>query len=443
MEWLVKFEILNSELVSPFSLSKPCPNRFPEIDEVSIFPYPNNSELISEIRRDNQPRKTGTVVCIGQKSDRNPLAIAVKLVEPLCMLLGLAQRKDVWYWGASHYRRTADEWNVQHEEWGFPIAENCMGFLGSMIPRQHLETYSRLSLNAIDNPQFPVEDFMTSAFFLQESYRRSSIIEPMFVDAWIGFELLVNELAPRKQIDTIMGGARFKKFVKKLQDWMQGNPSLPLEELERQQITEKLPELNRVALKQLISDLLIAYGVDCDLNMAVELKKFRDRLFHSGKQGLKPEIPEVETAMKMQRLLESTHLGMLKASHVGSSPWIGGPEPSWEFPGVNPDRSNEHSTCIEGEVREKDGRVLTKGSMKVDWGPRKILVSGSTEDRAIMVAGNSGPGCTVSGLSVTNERVTVDVAYTSFYKHPQFQLSGLKIQVDSRPKMEASSAGAQ
>jgi len=401
------------------------------VKRVSLFPYRDDEEVLELIRKDNRPRKTArAILLVEAENSEQALDLSTDFVHTVCDLQGLAQKNSVTFWGAAVYDRNEGSWKVQQKSWNAIRTEPPWSFFGHSVSTTELQGHFRKWLAAIDEPEFPLNDFVNSVHLLIDSCRPDQFLEVMFLEDWVAFELLVNQLAERTEIDEGAANLVLREMIKGVGKYVEKNFRDKLGGEAHTYVREQLSALRRIPVSHLIERYARRHGIELKNYDIETLKKIRNGLMHSGKEP--GDYPlDFNSMTKMRGLLEESLLSMIWTKQVNRT----------ERPSQDPrtDRDTppleenlaEYSLSFDAQIRDDKGQSVTKGKFDVKWTWEEINVSGKTEDPMPLwvETGDQSKGYVLSGPG-SGGVVTVSYAQPTRLGRFDVEMRALRVAID-------------
>ncbi len=430
LEFYASFEILNASVLSPVRLDNPASRRFPEVKMFSLFAYKNDDKVLDLIKKDNRPRRTARAIVLIETEDaEQALAKASDFVHIVCDLQGLAQRNSVTFWGATAYLRAEGFWKPHRKSWRVTRTDPSWSLFGHSVATTELQGHFRKWLATIDEPDFPLDDFANSTHLLSDSYRSQQFLEVMFLEDWVAFELLVNQLAEKTEIDESARKRVLKELTKGVEQYIEQEFRNKLDDESYGYVKEQLSGLRRIPVGHLIERFAQRYGIDLKNYRIETLKKIRNGLMHFGKEPSDYDLWVFH--VKMRQLLEDSLLSMVRTKEANKSerPSPGLPSEQ-DRPPMEEDLA-EYSMSFDAQVRDEKGQSLTTGKFDVRWTCDEIKVSGKAEDPMSLWGelGNQPEGYSLSGRGAVGV-VTVSNAHPTRLREFDLEMRALRVEVD-------------
>ena len=430
LEYLTSFELLNAFVTSPVRLENPSPLRYPWIRLFILTSYEKGNEVMTMIDQDNQPRKTArATVLVEAEEVEQALSRSSDFMHTACDLLELAQRNSVTFWETTVYRKQGDSWKVIRREWRATRTEPSRSFAGRALAGSELQGYFRTWLQTMNAPSFPLSDFANSIHLMVDSYRPEQFLEVMFLEAWLAFELLVNQQAESDESMRFVKGI-LKELKKAIEEWIRQTYRKKLGE-SYPYVREQLSALQRVPLSHLIEAFAKRYGIQTQQYNVKRLKKIRDGLMHAGKEPTQFPL-DAESLNKMRCLLEDTLQSMVKTKEADRLERVSRDPLNLE--GLEPplnENLDHYSSALDAEVKDNSGKPLTKGRFDLKWTCKEISVFGKTQEPMALFEAALNPTAefSVSGSGMGGT-VTVKGAYATRAGRFDVELRALKLSVD-------------
>ena len=401
LDFLASFELMNFSVMSPVYIERPMPTRHPEVKALAIFAYPDDEKLLELIEKDDRPRKTArALVLVDVENAEAGLDRSSRFIDIVSDLQGLLQRNSVSFWGATIYHRQNQAWEADLTSWSVTRAEPSRRFYGHSVTTAELQGHLRQWLEVVDRPEFPLREFSNTVHLLSDSYRPNQFLEIIFLEAWIGFEQLVNNHAEKTGSQYSMSPGVFKKFRKQLGMFIEQNFLQELGEETYKCLLKQLSALQRVPVSSLIERFAAHYGIDIGKYNIEELKMIRDNLMHYAKDPAAERPIEVASFLRIRNLLEATLLTMIGTANVNHAERRRLDASLTENTLPFAENVDVYTTTLSGDIKDGNGNILTSGKFDVEWTINKIGLSGEVEDSTSLwpVMMGDEPKLSISGM---------------------------------------------
>ncbi len=403
--------------------------RYASIRTLRLFPYPSYTKLLELIKKDSQPRKTArALVLVEADNAREAIEQSSDFMDNVCWLFGLAQRNSVSYWGVAAYHHKPESWTIDRRTWGVVRTEPPWSHTGHRISTTQLQPLFRMWLKAIDDLEFPLYDFRNSISLFLDSSRPEQFLEVMFLEAWIAFEVLVNQLAERTKSQYSMSEDIFDKLRDAVKQYIKQNFKAKLGS-SYTNVIEQLLALQRVPVGHLIERFASKYGLRTEMYDIDNLKRIRNGLMHSGKEPPKAPL-DFDALRRMRNLLEDSLLAMIGTKEVQPEKFPPVPEVD-EDPANKEVKLEEYTLSFGGKVLDETGKTLTEGEFDARWTTQKLEISGKVEDpwALLRISETSEATCLLLGRSGIVS-VSVMKARPTLLGHSKVELQAIHISLD-------------
>jgi hypothetical protein len=250
----------------------------------------------------------------------------------------------------------------------------------------------------------------------------------MFLEAWIAFEVLVNQLAERTETQYTMSEDIFDKLRDALKQYIKQDFMVKLG-ASYANVIEQLLALRRVPVGHLIESFATKYDLRTETYGIDNLKKIRNGLMHSGKEPSKAPL-NFDALRRMRNLLEDSLLAMLGTKEVQPEKFPPEPEVD-EDPASKEENLEEYTISFEGKVVDEAGKTLTEGEFDAKWTTQKLEISCKAKDpwALLGVSKSSEATCSLIGRSGTAS-VSVTKARPTLLGHSKLEFNGIHIFLD-------------
>jgi len=150
-------------------------------------------------------------------------------------------------------------------------------FISSVIPK-----YFELKNDNI-NLTIPIRSYLFS--------ESAKFLEQQFILTYVALENICNQLSRKGNIEFCTKGSSFKKFQKEMENLIN---TFDLNEIEKENMKEKLIEINRNSVKYKFEQIFKQYNIDIrncyDSNCSIKFLRIRNQLIHSSKHEIDSDL---------------------------------------------------------------------------------------------------------------------------------------------------------